>query len=229
MVTEHWRSFLPTEEAETYGLAGFGGPQPFGVHPALLVIDCTLAFTGSRAFATVKEAVKEYPTACGPSAWEALPHVVTLIGKFREKGLPIVFSRSDLAVRRILGGATKSGRSWDPDGVARGNKFPSVIQPADEDVILEKGRASVFFGTPLASYLRAGGVDTVVACGTTTSGCVRASVVDAFSHGFVTFVAEEACFDRSPTAAQANLWDMNAKYASVVPVKHILKELAALL
>ncbi len=227
-MTQSWRSFLPPEEAKTYHSAGFGAPQPFGKRPALLVIDCTIAFTGSSPDLSLEEAVAEFRTACGPGSWEALRHVTTLVESFRGKRLPIVFTRTDLAIRAVMGGATKAGGFSDREVLERGNQFPDVIRPRDGELVLEKGRASVFFGTPLASYLATRGVDSVIACGTTTSGCVRASVVDAFSHGFVTFVAEEACFDRSPTAALANLWDMNAKYASVVPVGHVLKQVADL-
>ncbi len=223
-----WRSFLPPEEAETYQSAGFGEPEPFGKHPALLVIDCTVGFTGSSPDLSLEEAIKEYKTACGPVSWEALPYVTKLIDEFRAHELPIVYSRTNLAVRMLTSGATKAAGQRNLDQLARSNSFPDVISPRDGELVIEKSRASVFFGTALASYLVTRGVDSVIACGTTTSGCVRATVVDAFSHGFTTFVAEEATFDRSPTAAMANLWDMNAKYASVVSVGDVLSHIATL-
>jgi nicotinamidase-related amidase len=82
--------------------------------------------------------------------------------------------------------------------------------------IVEKAKASCFFGTPLTSYLYQKQVDTLVVVGVSTSGCVRASVIDAFSHGFKVFLVEEGCFDRSSFAHAANLFDMDAKYANVI-------------
>ena len=93
---------------------------------------------------------------------------------------------------------------------------PDVIAPLPSAWIVEKAKASCFFGTPLACYLIQKGVDTLVVVGVSTSGCVRASVIDAFSYGFKVFLIEEGCFDRSDFAHAANLFDMDAKYASVI-------------
>lgn len=221
---DDWRTFLPSEEQVGYKQAGFGNAESMGERPALLVIDCTLAFMGRSGDLTLEEATREFPTACGPVAWESLPRITALVDGFRERQLPIVYTRSDLRVSEVMGGATKAGRTGhrDPKVVEKGNVFPDEIDPGPGELVLEKPRASVFFDTPLATYLRTLEVDTVVACGTTTSGCVRASVVDAMSHGFLTFVVEDACFDRAPTPHRANLWDMHSKYASVVTTEHVL-------
>jgi maleamate amidohydrolase len=216
-----WRDFLEGEEAQAYQRAGFAAEEAvaFGRRAALLVVDCTIAFAGRSADLTQAAAAAEFPTACGPTAWAALPSIARLAAAFRRSELPVVFSRSDLALWPAMRGATKAGARRNARNLATmsaGNQFPEIIRPQDHDLVLEKTKASVFFGTPLAAFLQASGVDTLVVCGATTSGCVRASVVDSFSHGFTTFVVEEACFDRSPKAHQANLWDMNAKYADVV-------------
>jgi nicotinamidase-related amidase len=100
-----------------------------------------------------------------------------------------------------------------------------MVKPRAGEWTLGKTRASAFFQTPLLSYLVQQNVDTLVFCGVSTSGCVRASVVDGFSNGFSTFVVDECCFDRSAFAHAANLFDMEAKYASVVS----LDELAQLM
>jgi hypothetical protein len=98
----------------------------------------------------------------------------------------------------------------------RFNDFPESIAPQAGEWVLEKTKASAFFQTPLASYMVKNQIDSVVVCGVSTSGCVRASVVDSFSNGFTTFVVDDCCFDRSNFAHCANLFDMNAKYATVV-------------
>ena len=104
---------------------------------------------------------------------------------------------------------------------------PEAITPRAGEWVLGKTRASAFFQTPLTSYLVQQHVDTLVFCGVSTSGCVRASVVDGFSHGFQTFVVDECCFDRSPFAHAANLFDMEAKYASVVSLGELAKLMPA--
>ena len=99
--------------------------------------------------------------------------------------------------------------------------------PTDRDIVIEKNKPSPFFETPLESFLRYDGVDTVVVCGVSTSGCVRAAVNDAFAHNFRVIVAEEACGDRSPMAHKANLFDMDMKYADVEALDDVIAELDA--
>jgi nicotinamidase-related amidase len=94
--------------------------------------------------------------------------------------------------------------------------FPPQLTPRPDEYVLGKAKASAFFGTPLLAYLTKHRIDTLVVAGTTTSGCVRATVVDAASYGFRVLVAEDACFDRSAFAHAANLFDIHLKYGSVV-------------
>lgn len=227
-----WRTFLPAEEAETYRLAGFAGEDDLalGAGTGLLVVDCTLAFTGRSPMLELRESIAEFPTACGPVSWPALESIARLLAAFRARELPVVFSRSAVELWPTLRGATKGSRRRTNRTMAdldRGNQFPDVVAPHGDEIVLEKTKASVFFATPLATYLSAKSVDTLVICGTTTSGCVRATVVDSFSYGFRTIVVDAACFDRSPTAHRANLWDMHAKYADVVGEQTVLGALHA--
>ena len=84
--------------------------------------------------------------------------------------------------------------------------------------MIKKTKASAFFGTPLREVLHDLNVDSLFVCGTTTSGCVRATIVDAFSHGLKCFLVEEGTFDRFELSHLVNLWDINAKYADVITV-----------
>ena len=93
--------------------------------------------------------------------------------------------------------------------------------------MIEKTKPSVFFGTPLLSHLQTLGVDHLLVAGTTTSGCVRASVYDAFSYNFGITLVEECVFDRFPTSHRVNLWDMDAKFADVVPWAEVERVLSA--
>lgn len=208
-----WFEFIPPEEVEIYRSAGFAKRQQPGNTPALLIIDCTLSFTGSQGKGSVADAIKEYQSACGPAAWQAMGFIKEALTLFRKQGRIIVFTRPDLNNQRFAGEATKAGKGA---GMVSGNEIAPDIAPLPSEWVLEKAKASCFFGTPLASYLYQKRVDTLVVVGVSTSGCVRASVIDAFSHGFKVFLIEEGCFDRSGFAHAANLFDMDAKYANVI-------------
>lgn len=209
-----WQKLIPPAELAAYQRSGFHGELAMGSRPALVVVDVTFGFTGTPGL-TLEEAVAEFSAACGPSSWIAMPHIARLIAAFRTRALPIVFTRSRLDDIGFTGKATKAKRAAKPLP-ARFNDFPDEITPAPGEWVLEKTKASAFFGTPLSAYMVRERVDSLVICGVSTSGCVRASVVDGFSHGYATFVVDACCFDRSPFAHAANLFDMNAKYASVV-------------
>jgi len=103
-----------------------------------------------------------------------------------------------------------------------GNEIVAMIAPGPRDIVIKKQKPSGFFGTNLASYLTLLGCDSVIVVGTTTSGCVRATVVDGFSLNYRVIVAEEGCFDRSEASHAVSLCDMHAKYADVVPLAEVL-------
>ena len=112
-------------------------------------------------------------------------------------------------------------------GNALGN-WPKGLQPAEDEIVISKQYPSAFFGTSLASTLTAAGIDSLVITGLTTSGCVRATCVDCCSHGFIPIVVAEACGDRHPAPHEANLFDMNAKYADVIREDEVLRYLGGL-
>jgi nicotinamidase-related amidase len=109
-----------------------------------------------------------------------------------------------------------------------GNEIVAPLAPAPQDIVVLKQKPSGFFGTNMASYLTLLGCDSLLVTGTTTSGCVRATVLDAFSLNYRIALAEEACFDRSQASHAINLCDMNAKYADVVKTSEILAYLEKL-
>ena len=217
-----WMTLVPEADLATYRAGGFLRDVKLGQRTALIVVDVTMGFCGSPGL-TLEQAIAEFPTACGPVSWETMPRVARLIGLFRDRKLPIVFTNNDTVANAYTGKATKGERARKPN--PRFNDFPAEVTPREDEWVLAKTKASGFFQSPLAAYLVRDHVDTVVVCGVSTSGCVRATAVDAFSHGFTTFVVDDCCFDRSWFAHCANLFDLHAKYASVVS----LDELAALM
>ncbi|MGH8914134.1 MAG: cysteine hydrolase family protein [Acidimicrobiia bacterium] len=220
-----WWTFVPEEERALYMRAGFGKPEPLSGECALVVVDTTLAFTGTRPLPVHEAVEQEFATSCGEHAWAALPYIEALLSSFRGAGLPVVFTRLDTSGQSALRGATKRAKD---DRVAAGNTFLEQVKPLDSEWICEKARASAFYGTILDTYLRLNSVETVVLCGGSTSGCVRASAADAFSAGFRVIVAEDATFDRARHPHLANLFDINAKYGTVMRARQIVEQVSAL-
>jgi maleamate amidohydrolase len=212
-LAKEWVQRLPEEERNRYEKIGLRGTQSMGKRPALLIIDCTLGFTGSKP-QPVEQAALEYPTACGQTAWDAMQSISQAASRFRELQLPVIYTVMDLAQEEYAGGATKwKGNNFQ--SMPGYNDFAEPIRPMAGDWVMPKTKASVFFQTPLLPYLIKQNVDSLVVCGGSTSGCVRASAVDGLSNGFTCFVMEDGCFDRSRFAHNNNLFDLDAKYASV--------------
>lgn len=198
--------------------------QSFGEKPALLIIDVKRSFIGSIRKPVI-ESVEEYGTSCGEVGWVALDNIRKLLFTCREAGIPVVFTTGDAVTRQFCGTSTKSEKlGKEPD--LEGEEIPEEIAPLSSELVIRKTKASVFFGTPLAQCLRAMGVNSLLIAGTSTSGCVRASVVEGFSHGFPCFVVEECTFDRFELSHLVSLFDMDWKYADVISLEEALSYVA---
>ncbi|MEM9682070.1 MAG: isochorismatase family protein [Pseudomonadota bacterium] len=214
---EKWSDFIPPDELATYAKGKFGERVGFGQRAALLNIDTTFMFVDPA-----------YPQ-CGDGDPELVAAITLLTEVFRALDLPIYYSRRDDRSHPIrrgmwndkLGIADEMIYSRDP----RADEWPEEYAPREKDVVVYKNKASCFFATPLESFLRYDGIDTIVICGISTSGCVRAAANDAFSHNFRVIVAEEAVGDRSRTAHRANLFDMDMKMADVEPLDGVIAEI----
>lgn len=212
-----WSSVVTEEEERRYEAAGFGRAGGIGKRPALLIIDVQYRTVGTKRL-PYWEAIKEYPTSCGDAGWAAVDNIRPLLAEFRRLGLPVLYPH--VAPKNV---DTDSGRLAEkvPSIMGidqKGYAFVEEIAPVKGDVLLPKKHPSAFFGTPLVSHLIDLGADTLFVTGCTTSGCVRSSVSDAFAYNFKVVVPQDCVYDRSPTAHAVNLFDMNAKYADVMPV-----------
>ena len=195
--------------------------RPLGRRPALLLIDCYRKVFGDRP-RPLAEAIDVYPSTCGMAGWDALPHLEARLERARGAGVPVLHTTGDPGGG--VGAVTRRRHVAGEDGHA-GLEIIGPVAPRPGELVVRKSRASAFFGTPLSIWLRQLDVDTIVMGGETTSGCVRATAVDAFSHGFHVAVVEEATFDRSLLSHKVNLFDLSLKYASVLHVGQALEYL----
>lgn len=194
-------------DQEMYRQRGFSSRVGFGERPALLIIDFIRGFT-ERACPLGSDLDREVETTR------------TLLSRFRARHLPVHFTTTAYDEAMISAGVfvrkvpslahLKYGSEWI--------EIDDRLAPLTGEVVWTKQYASAFFGTGLASALAAQRVDTLIIAGCTTSGCVRASAVDSCQHGFRTIVVRECVGDRSPAAHEANLSDLDAKYADVATI-----------
>lgn len=200
----------PTRE-EDYAAAGFGGRLGFGKAPALLIIDMCMAYldTAAPLYASIEAEHR---------------NIKVILDAFRSTGRPIIHTRVEYGVGGIDGGLfykkVAALKCFD-----KGNPFsepPADLAPIGDEVVVTKQYASAYFGTSLASTLKALGCDSVVITGVSTSGCVRASALDTLQHGFIPLVVEDACGDRDAEVHKANIFDLGAKYADIVSTDEII-------
>ncbi len=215
-----WEKIIPDFDRKIYEKSGYGGRQGIGRKPALLIIDMILGFTCTRPMATL-EAIKEFRSSCGKVAWQSIPRIRKLLRSCRTQNVPVVYSTSDLDFKAVFGNATKRAKESSTMSDLS-MEFPQMIRPRRGEFIVRKARASAFFGTHLITYLVQKGIDSIIVTGCTTSGCVRATVMDGFSYGLSVFVVEDCTFDRSPFSHLVNLFEINSKYATVVSLEEAL-------
>ena len=201
---------------EVYAKARLGEAVTMGTRPAVLVVDFSCGFTDPDC-------------ALGSDLTAEVEATRRLLDAAREKGLPVIFTT--IGFEESL----KDGALWLQKVPALGDLQigghwveidPRLDRQPEETVITKKG-ASAFFGTNLASVLIAQGIDSVLLCGATTSGCIRASAIDLLQYGFPTLVPRECVGDRAQAPHEANLFDIQAKYADVVPLEDALAYVAS--
>jgi len=215
-----WQDVVPAGDLRIY--QAFKRETYVGAPAALVAIDLyEQVYRGGNK--PVLDLVAEHPMSCGEHAFAAIPPTQRLFAAARAAGLPVFYSTGDARPESKPGFVTATQRRgrFDPDGY----RIRPDFQPQPGDVVITKQRASAFYGTPLAAHLTQLGVHTVVMCGETTSGCVRASAVDAFSHGFHVVLVEECCFDRVLLSHKVNLFDLHHKYADVMKLDEVIAAL----
>jgi maleamate amidohydrolase len=218
-----WKDVVPESDQKLY--SGWRRETFVGSRPALLAIDLyDLVYRGGPL--PPSEINDRYPNTCGVFAHRAIAPTKKLIAAARRAGIPIFFCTQETRPNNRPRGAVSTRRTIavPEDGYAIYREF--TVEP--DNILITKQRASIFQGTPLFSHLSLLGVQSLIVCGESTSGCVRASVVDGYSSGFHVSVVEECTYDRAELTHKVNLFDMHHKYADVMHIDEVLTHLESL-
>ncbi len=201
-------------QGDVYAKQGFGASSGFGVAPALLVVDFVNGFNDPELFG-------------GGNIPEAIEHTRRLLLVARERRIPVCFTRVVYAEDGSDAGVfcLKAPKLSVLTPTSHSSQIVDALAPVDGEYVLCKTQPSAFFGTDLAPWLIRRRVDTVIVTGATTSGCVRASVVDSMSYNFRTIVVADGVGDRAPGPHEANLFDMRQKYADVLTADEVIAHL----
>jgi maleamate amidohydrolase len=199
------------EAREVYAKARLGESVTLGSRPAVLVVDFSCGFTDPEC-------------TLGADMTEQVEATKRLLDAARAKGLPVIFTTIGFEP------SLKDGGLWLEKAPALGDlqiggrwvEIDPRLEPREGETIVLKKGASAFFGTNLAAILISQGIDSVILCGATTSGCIRATAIDLLQYGFPTLVPRECVGDRAQAPHDANLFDIQAKYADVVSVEEAL-------
>lgn len=219
-----WDDLVTSADKAAYAAAGFGGQGELGRKPALLIIDMQYRTTGTKP-SPLEDAMKEFATSCGEAAWAAASRIKPILSMFRKKNWPVLYPH--VAPKKTYDRGRLTEKVPTMMGIPpNGYEFFADLAPEPKDIVVPKRHPSAFFGTSLASDLVNLDVDTLVVVGCTTSGCVRASVVDGFSYNYRIVVPEDCVYDRGTVAHAVNLFDMSEKYATVLPSERLLTLLA---
>jgi maleamate amidohydrolase len=222
-----WDKFMTANDQDHLGQSN-RRMVGIGKRPAILNIDLYRAVFGDENL-PMAEGMKLWPSYCGPAAWAAVPHIQALHAAARARKIPMfhitALSQEDSGIpgwfEALHGGARRAPGGSEAEA-ARYRRRLDILEevgPRGDEVVLRKTAPSAFWGTPLMAQLNHLGIDTLFITGESTSGCVRASVVDAASYRFKVQVVENCVFDRHEACHAINLFDMHQKYADVIPLE----------
>ena len=209
-------SQTPDNDLDVYDRQNFGNQSGFGSFPALLIVDFVNGFANPDEFG-------------GGNIGSAIEATKGLLVECRSAGVPVAYTRVVYADDGADNGVfcMKAPGLKDLTEDAPGSQVVDDLAPIDGDYIVRKTQPSAFFGTSLQSWLTAKRVDTILVAGCTTSGCIRASVIDSMSYNFKTIVVTDCVGDRAIGPHEANLFDMEQKYADLMTSAEVVKQIAA--
>ncbi|MFT9846198.1 isochorismatase family protein [Aneurinibacillus sp. REN35] len=210
-----WEDALTEVDRLVIEKGGYGKPRGFGKNPALVIIDAQPNYVGVDL--PIEAQLDEWPSGGGAEAWKALRVIQQLRSAAKANGIPVIYTRNvQKKTIQFDSFAIKASRDNTKyiDGRPEADIVPELA-PDVADLIVDKSYASAFFGTPFISYLIKMGIDTLILVGGSSSGCVRATAVDAVTHNFNVGVVEDAVYDRITLSHKAALLDLWMKYCDV--------------
>lgn len=226
-----WDEFLTERDQKVLAQAGYGKRGGFGKRPALFIIDVQYNFCGDTP-EDILTGLRQYRTHCGSEAWDAVSHIEPLLQLARDRNLPVFYTESgrrpDLMDSGVQVGKNHRGTEKTVIANTHATETVAPLAPRPQDIRITKVKPSCFFGTVFMSHLNFLDVDTLILVGCTTSGCLRATAVDAYSYNFKVVIPEEAAFDRFQASHAINLFDLNCKYADVIPAAEVVDYMTAL-
>lgn len=210
-----WTKYLTEDDRVVIEKGGYGKSRGLGQRPMLVVIDAQYNYVGEDR--PVGEQLDEWPSGGGAAAWAAIRRIRPLVELARGAGIPVLFTRNVQKNLAFDSFGTKSQR--DQSRYVEGHRGTFIVDeltPVSGDLTLDKAYASIFYGTPLLSWLVKLRIDSLILVGGSTSGCVRASAVDAVTRNFNVAVVEDCVYDRISISHAAGLLDMWMKYCDVM-------------
>ena len=215
-----WKDIVDDEILEIY--EPYRREVHVGRNPAVLAIDLyNKAYQGGSR--PLREVNRRYPGSCGENAWKAIEPTQALLAAARRAGLPVIYTTRHAETDGVRSTHRRMGKEAEEL-----YHIKDELTPLPGELVIYKERASGFFGTPLIAHLQKLRINSLIICGESTSGCVRASTVDAYSYGFHTVVVEECTYDRSMLSHKVNLFDLHHKYADVMHLDEVIEHLAGL-
>jgi nicotinamidase-related amidase len=222
-----WDDVISERDRAVVEKGGWGKSRGLGTSPCLMIIDPQYNYVGEDK--PILEQQDQWPTGCGAEAWAGIRKIQRLMEVARSRKIPIVYTRQ--VQRKTLafdGFARKADRKGDSflEG-HKGTRIVEEIAPMEGDLVVDKGYSSAFYGTPMVTYLNGLGVDTILMTGGTTSGCLRATTVDAVSRNYHVAVVEDCVFDRLEISHKVSLFEMWMKYCDVISLEEALEYLVS--
>jgi len=214
-----WDDLLTERDKAVLKKGGWGKRRGLGTKPCLLIIDPQYNYVGEDR--PILEQQDLWPAGCGAEAWESVRNIGKLMEVVRAKKIPILFTRQVQRKTLAFDGFAKKAERKETSFLEghRGTEIVDAIAPEENDLVVEKSYGSAFYGTPMVSYLNGLRIDTLLVTGGTTSGCVRATVVDGISRNYHVAVIEECVFDRIEASHKIALFDLWMKYCDVISLE----------
>lgn len=223
-----WEDLLSETDRLVIEKGGYGKRRGLGKKPLLMIIDVQYNYVGEDK--PIVEQLDRWPSGGGAPAWRAIRNIQKVREVAAQAGIPIFFSRN-VQKKTLAFDSFSTKTSRDQTKYLDGRPETQIVkelEPRENELVIDKSYASVFYGTPLQSYLVKLGIDTLIIVGGSTSGCCRATAVDAVTRNYNVAVVEDCVYDRIELSHKASLLDLWMKYCDVVSSSEIIEYLNSL-